>query len=81
VGFFEDDYGLGLWSAIDSAHRGKIAQITQRVAPSAAGINPEDMAVGTRLKFDRVPSRKRPGRYEAGGLISVEAATVESEAW
>jgi hypothetical protein len=34
----------------------------------AAGIDPLAIAVGTRLRVDGIPSRKRPGRFEAGGL-------------
>jgi cold shock CspA family protein len=43
----------------------------------AAGLDPLDIAVGeTRLRFDRVPSRKCPGKYEAGGMIQIISGAI-----
>jgi hypothetical protein len=47
----------------------------------ACGINPTEMTVGTKIKFDVVPSKKRPGGWEAGGMIRIEAGTVAPPYW
>jgi cold shock CspA family protein len=47
----------------------------------ANAIDPQDVVLGTVLKFDIVDSKKRPGAKEAGGRITLEPVPTLPPWW